>query len=312
MKFINFSLSESEFISLHFETQLFFQRRAFSAEMVHWDDVTTGLYAIDPGSPNIKIYKDGQISPEEYLEPYQDGYVVSNRFRSKKIATLLVDGATLVINKLDRYIETVGLLTQEVGDFTNCRTVANAYIAFGGDGTFGKHWDTHCVFALQLLGRKRWKVYRPTFPFPLTHQKSREYKEECPKIPIFDEILEAGDVLYIPRGWWHEALPVDGHDTLHIAVGLHTPKIHDYVHWIASHVMPKHELLRRSWVQGNITSSETNEISKIFFEAVGAEKNQQDFMSKHSLLRRPRETLDFNQIKIKISKSTDYYQEVKK
>jgi hypothetical protein len=43
-------------------------------------------------------------------------------------------------------------------------------------------------------------------------------------------MLQDGDLLYIPRGWWHVAVPVD-EPTLHLTVGLHHATGLDFAYW---------------------------------------------------------------------------------
>src|SRR5690606_25285908 len=142
-------IQQQEFFAHYFERELYFRRNALLESCVTWDSVSTALYAIDPGSPHIKIYQDGQLSKAEYLDNYQDGYVIASRFKPNKLHNLLVAGATLIINKLDRYVEPIGALTQAVGDVTNPRNVANARIAIGGEGTFGQ-WQAPSPYPAHL------------------------------------------------------------------------------------------------------------------------------------------------------------------
>jgi hypothetical protein len=95
---------------------------------------------------------------------------------------------------------------------------ANAYYTPRGSQGLPVHHDTHDVFVLQVAGHKRWLVYDPVFELPLRNQR---YKAELgtPGDPVQDLTLAAGDVLYLPRGWMHEALTSDA-DSLHITVGV--------------------------------------------------------------------------------------------
>jgi Cupin superfamily protein len=80
------------------------------------------------------------------------------------------------------------------------------------------HHDTHDVFVLQVSGEKRWLVYEPALELPLRNQK---YSAEMggPGEPAHDLVLRPGDMLYLPRGWLHEALTSDS-DSLHLTVGV--------------------------------------------------------------------------------------------
>jgi ribosomal protein L16 Arg81 hydroxylase len=136
-------------------------------------------------------------------------------------------------------------LCNTVARFAGATAVANGYISFGDQETFGNHWDTHDVFAVQLIGRKRWLVYEPTYLLPMLGQTSLHHKHECPAVPVIDEILEAGDILYIPRGWWHTAVPLR-EETFHVAIGTHPHTMQDYISWVMKNRLPQHLSYRQS------------------------------------------------------------------
>jgi hypothetical protein len=61
-------------------------------------------------------------------------------------------------------------------------------------------------------------VYEPVLELPLKHQRYRP-SMGAPGEAVLDVTLRAGDTLYLPRGWLHEALTSDA-DSLHITVGV--------------------------------------------------------------------------------------------
>jgi hypothetical protein len=95
---------------------------------------------------------------------------------------------------------------------------ANAYYTPAHSRGFAVHHDTHDVFVLQISGEKRWLVYDPVFELPLKHQRWSSSLGD-PGKPVRDFVLQAGDTLYMPRGWPHEALTSDS-DSLHVTVGV--------------------------------------------------------------------------------------------
>jgi ribosomal protein L16 Arg81 hydroxylase len=134
-------------------------------------------------------------------------------------------------------------LCTEVGRFVGCQTTSNAYVSFGGNGTFGKHWDTHDVFAIQLIGKKRWQLFAPSFPLPTSSQVSEGLQHTCPSTATLECELEAGDMLYIPRGWWHQVTPFDV-GSLHLSVGAYLPTLNDYIMWAAGRFLPLQQSAR--------------------------------------------------------------------
>jgi ribosomal protein L16 Arg81 hydroxylase len=95
---------------------------------------------------------------------------------------------------------------------------ANAYFTPRDAQGLPVHHDTHDVFSLQVAGEKRWLVYEPALELPLKDQKYDPKLGE-PGDPAHDVTLWAGDTLYLPRGWLHQAM-TSSTDSLHITVGV--------------------------------------------------------------------------------------------
>lgn len=68
------------------------------------------------------------------------------------------------------------------------------------------HYDDHCVFVLQLSGRKRWRVAAAATGAPLPRLFAPR-RAVAPGLPgAAEHTLTAGALLYVPRGFAHEAL----------------------------------------------------------------------------------------------------------
>lgn len=236
---IALNISKEQFLEEHFERSPYFQPAAVSSVDVNWSELSSTIYSWDLANGGFILHENGVVPQPAYSERYQDVELMRLRLVPKRVEEMLSRGATLVLNRLERKILSIGRLCAELAALTNEKTVANGYIAFGGTGTFGKHWDTHDVFAVQLLGSKLWRVYEPTHELPLPNQKSRDHKQECPNEPVIEQIMRPGDILYLPRGWWHEAIPLADTPTFHIAAGIHTAKTLDYVQWALQEAMPQ-------------------------------------------------------------------------
>src|SRR6185312_2169811 len=127
---------------------------------------------------------------------------------------------------------------------------ANLYAGWHNNNAFNRHWDPQEAIVLQLAGRKRWRVYHPTRPNPL--QNDEAPPPTAP--PAWEGTLNDGDVLYIPRGWWHEAVPL-GEPSLHLTVSLTPPTALDYLGWVMTRLRD-HAELRASLPPGDSGQSE--------------------------------------------------------
>ena len=242
---LRFPVPRTEFLSDTYEKNVWHGKQVFKPAY-SWADVNASLYGWDPADGLVRLYNGALIEPAEYTETILDTGLRRSRIVKDKLYDQLEQGATLILNRLELKCPKVGALTHSIAQFVGEKAVANGYASFGGKGAFERHWDTHDVFAVQLIGRKKWTVYEPTVPLPLPNQKSLGRKDECPALPAFECVLEAGDVLYLPRGWWHVTESFEKEETFHIAVGVHTPKVVDYAVWLCGQVMPKYQASRCS------------------------------------------------------------------
>jgi lysine-specific demethylase/histidyl-hydroxylase NO66 len=100
----------------------------------------------------------------------------------------------------------------------------NAYLTPAAAKGLELHFDYHDVFVVQLDGAKRWRVWEP-----LTRTRLPVKAAKAPKVPMptfdelgppaFDRTLQAGDVLYLPRGFPHAAETVDA-ASAHLTIGV--------------------------------------------------------------------------------------------
>jgi ribosomal protein L16 Arg81 hydroxylase len=135
-----------------------------------------------------------------------------------RVAAAFADGATVVLQALHYTWPPLAEFCRKLEAEIGHPTQANAYYTPARSQGFGVHHDTHDVFCLQVAGQKRWRVYEPLLELPLKEQRySAELGEHGQA--THDLTLRAGDTLYLPRGWLHEALTSE-HDSLHVTIGV--------------------------------------------------------------------------------------------
>jgi hypothetical protein len=127
-------------------------------------------------------------------------------------------GATIVLQGLHLHWLPLARYCRHLEAFLGHPVQANAYATPAGSQGLPVHHDTHEVITLQVAGEKRWLVYEPVLDLPLKNQRYRSALGE-PGEPVLDVTARAGDTLYLPRGWLHQALTTDS-DSLHITVGV--------------------------------------------------------------------------------------------
>jgi hypothetical protein len=98
----------------------------------------------------------------------------------------------------------------------------NAYLSPAGARGLDLHFDYHDVFVVQLGGSKRWRIWQPlprtTDPVKGAHTIAKPRFDELGE-PLQDITLEAGDCLYLPRGYPHSAETTET-SSEHLTIGL--------------------------------------------------------------------------------------------
>ncbi len=125
------------------------------------------------------------------------------------------DGCSVRLLCPHKYNDRIHALLSTLELEFGCMIGANAYLTPGPDKNnqsthqgFAPHFDDIEAFILQLEGYKHWKVYPPLNKGEvLPRESSRDYTEkEIEDVePVIDFILGPGDMLYMPRGWIHQA-----------------------------------------------------------------------------------------------------------
>jgi ribosomal protein L16 Arg81 hydroxylase len=141
--------------------------------------------------------------------------------RAADARALFEHGYSLVVRRCEEHDEGLcGLASAFERDFGGDVEV-RAFATPAGHRSFG--WRYHCedLFVAQTLGVTEYRLRRNTLdPEPTIEAMPRDVPFEREKSPILACTLVAGDWLYIPRGFWHDALAVE--DSLGIATGVLT------------------------------------------------------------------------------------------
>ncbi|MBN3743936.1 cupin [Burkholderia sp. Se-20373] len=230
---IDFKIDVDEFKKKYQERMPLIIKGSLDTSNVLWSDINDIISRCDPQSENFRVsFPNGNIEKKQYVNTYFHIGDVRRKLNKPALYNLLRQGGTLVANHI--YDEPkFNDYAKDIAQFTGRQTVTSAYIAFGKTDSYRAHWDSRDVFAVQLKGRKRWVVYKPTFDAPLFMHQSKfiEDRYPCPAEPHMDFVLEEGDVFYIPRGWWHNVTPL-GEPTVHLAIGTFPAFAVDYVKWV--------------------------------------------------------------------------------
>jgi ribosomal protein L16 Arg81 hydroxylase len=199
-------------------------------ELFDWE-AYNHILATNRLSAKIRVFKDGESIPRSQYssELDVDGLPGVSKLLQSEIVELLRGGATLIVNGFDEVSEPVRRLSHRLERSFQTRVGVNLYSAWQSSRGFNPHWDDHDVIIVQLKGKKQWVVQGESVKYPMY----KRVKFDGPTgPPHWTGVLNQGDMLYIPRGWWHVADPI-GQETVHLTIGISNPTGVDIIHWLA-------------------------------------------------------------------------------
>ncbi|MET9365825.1 cupin domain-containing protein [Streptomyces sp. NPDC006632] len=188
--------------------------------------------------PRLRLSADGEILPtHRYAVPVTTRRsTVWQRIHPAELHQQLTAGASLVVDQIDHLHEPIGDLADELARWLRHPVQVNAYGSWTSREGFGTHWDDHDVVVVQIQGAKRWTLYGPTRQMPMYRDVAAP--EEPPAEPVAELVLEAGDLLYLPRGWWHAVTADQGTHSLHLTCGISPPHTADrLLAWLADELL---------------------------------------------------------------------------
>ncbi|WP_236241969.1 JmjC domain-containing protein [Streptomyces sp. CC228A] len=197
-----------------------------------WDDLNEIVAAHRLEPPRMRLSRAGETVPAtaySILRTNRRG-VSWYQPQPAEFHARLAEGASLVIDAIDQIHPPVRQAAAGLERFFRTPVQVNAYASWTAEEGFGTHWDDHDVVVLQLEGSKRWKIFGPTRQAPAWRDV------EAPEVPtgepIADTVLTPGDLLYLPRGWWHAVSADQGSASLHLTFGLATQTGAEFLGWL--------------------------------------------------------------------------------
>ncbi|HEX4027003.1 MAG TPA: cupin domain-containing protein [Rhizomicrobium sp.] len=206
-------------------------------ELLTWSELNAILEQHRLTPPRLKLFKDGQaMDPAQYLTPAVFGVP---RLDAGGLISSLAHGASLILDDMQELAPRVRALMQSFQDVLHTDCYANLYAGWHSQKAFQLHWDSQEAFVIQLCGRKRWRIYQPTRLHPL--KNDIEPPPQPSGSPAWEGVLGDGDTLYIPRGWWHDAFPLN-EPSLHLTISPTPPTSLDYLGWVMGYLRQQAEL----------------------------------------------------------------------
>lgn len=189
------------------------------SSLLPWDVFNAVLRRTRLDSNRIRLmHDDVRLPASVFLE---DVPQLAPLGRPLRLDTAVVEdylrrGASLVLHGVDELVDEVGVLARSFELALGSPVQVNAWVKYGANEGIGAHWDDHDTFILQVHGVKHWTVHRPTLACPMPDDFGRPPAPT--EDPVFDGPAQPGDLLYMPRGWWHCVGGLGG-ATMHLTFG---------------------------------------------------------------------------------------------
>jgi hypothetical protein len=208
----------AEFLSKYWLQQHLFCRGSAErfSELLSWTAINRILEHHWREHYRFRLASQGHdLEPSSYAD--LDGH--TPRIRARDVTDHLRRGATLSFHGIDEVHEPLTRLAESFEAFFQASTKINLYAGWRALHGLDLHRDDQDVLILQLDGPKRWLVYG--FSVEGVDRNQLENRSAPPAGALLDQILRPGDLLYIPRGCYHLAVPMN-EPTLHVTVSVKT------------------------------------------------------------------------------------------
>ena len=207
------------------------------ASVFSWDSFSSLLNTTSLWSDrSMKMVLDGrQLAPPEFCRPAlsREGQEVMQP-DAQRVSELLRQGATVVLDFIESLTPELASVAATIEIVTGGPVACNAYCSWQAHPGFGSHFDTMDVFALHISGTKTWRLYEgradnaaeiPGFNCASVPAAQREIA----KGRVAQEVtMKPGDLLYVPRGQYHDAL-ANSDASLHVSFGVTEPQGQDFL-----------------------------------------------------------------------------------
>ncbi|HEX6099923.1 MAG TPA: cupin domain-containing protein [Thermoanaerobaculia bacterium] len=236
--------SSSEFHDTYYEKQPLLIKRqspAYYENLVTLDDINVHLGEGHLSSQALRIVRDGKVlDAGEFTYPDFSASSHGARDTVDKDALFakFYEGYSIIIHEFERHSAPMLRLCHDLERSFHATVPAHVYLTPSNAQGFVAHWDTHDTLIMQFTGAKDWAVYDSPILLPTRQQPI--YPDQWSRVePTLTATLEPGDLLYIPRGFVHEART---RDTMsgHVTIGLQTHTYADLLRSIAdnAHAVP--------------------------------------------------------------------------
>lgn len=223
-------------------------RADYFSELLNLSSLNDILSGLQFRADECKVARAGDILPAEHYASRSAQRVMEREapllIDTRRLLQLFSQGATLMFSQLNHKWQPLQTLKQGLEQTLGASVLSNVYLTSSKAQGFPAHYDSHDMFVLQLHGSKTWTLYDNPVELPLKSQAFGRSGARCGECRA-QLMLRAGDVLYLPRGYFYEARAGDG-PSLHLTLGVHPYLWVDYLHDLLDQLSQRRLGLRRA------------------------------------------------------------------
>jgi oxalate decarboxylase/phosphoglucose isomerase-like protein (cupin superfamily) len=142
----------------------------------------------------LRVFRNGAAIPQETMKSSPGG-----DFSGAALRQLARKGASVVASRLEDHSPALDALAIDLERRLGCSATIGVIATFGAGCALKAHWDPEDVIAIQVAGRKKWMILGDRHRGRVNDKPTSD-----PPAGISREIwVEEGDILVVPRGYWH-------------------------------------------------------------------------------------------------------------
>lgn len=208
--------------------------------LLTWSDLDDIISTRPLSSPQLRLTRWAvDIPVESYTRPVMSSMGQRKALVPEKVYEWMRDGATLILEAIDRLHPPIRDAVDDLVRTVREAAQANLYLVWGDVGGFGTHWDDHDTFIVQVMGAKHWIVHGcAAHPYPMAEETDRSHA--CPEGVVWEGVLRPGQILHVPRGWWHTARGIAGW-SMHLTFGCTRATGMSWMHWLLDQLIEDKE-----------------------------------------------------------------------
>lgn len=197
-----------------------------------WSAIDTLLNDQAIRVPAFRMAQDNKLLPVQSITRWDRARTQPGRELADpvRIMTEMGNGATLVLQGLHRRWPPLRDVTRQLAAEIGHAVSVNAYLTPRSARGFGAHHDPHHAWFAQIEGAKTWQLWAPD-------------SDPTADRPDQQVVLAEGDVLWIPRGWWHAGSSGD-RPSLHLTFTVLATKLDDVFRAMVDELAQRTELSR--------------------------------------------------------------------